>query len=227
MIDYPKIVPLPVRQGHDNFARRVWWRSFELPAAVTLRTTAKLRPGLAALQENPWQMLAAVCRATSAALTLHPRLNFYTFWGNLIWAGLPPKVCVVLENKDQSCGDIIVAGAHEKRQQELVAHLRDACNLRMELPDNLRRLLPEAAYLVERFSGKYIRNYANHSAPVFLSMLWLDGIEDIAYTPAHSMALYPGKPKDGLMPLTLCFNHQLANARPMGRFLLAIRELLQ
>ena len=29
------------------------------------------------------------------------------------------------------------------------------------------------------------------------------------------------------MPLTLCFNHQLANARPVGRFLLTIRDLLE
>lgn len=227
MANHSKIVPLPVRQSHDNFARRVWWRSFELPAAVTLRTTVQLRPSLAGLQDDPWQMLAAVCRAVSGALTLHPRLNFYTFWGNLVWAGMPPKVCVVLENKDMTCGDIIVAGAHERRQADLVAHLRDACNLRLERPGNLRRLLPEAAYLVERFSGRYIRGYAATSAPLFLSMLWLDGIEDIAYTPAHSMALYPGRPKEGRMPLTLCFNHQLANARPVGRFLLAIRDLLQ
>jgi hypothetical protein len=41
------------------------------------------------------------------------------------------------------------------------------------------------------------------------------------------MALFPGWPSQGRLPLTLCYNHQLANARPAGRLLLTIKDLLE
>ena len=57
-------------------------------------------------------------------------------------------------------------------------------------------------------------------------MIGLPGIEEVTFTPAHNLILFPTWPQDDRMPLTLCFNHQLANARPLGRYLLTVRDLL-
>ena len=83
--------PLPVVPGQSNYARRIWWRGFELTPGVSLKTSVRLRPSLAAPAHNPRHLLPALAQATSAALSLHPRLNFFTFWGRLVWAGLPVR----------------------------------------------------------------------------------------------------------------------------------------
>ncbi|MBI4799160.1 MAG: hypothetical protein HY794_10580 [Desulfarculus sp.] len=93
--------------------------------------------------------------------------------------------------------------------------------------DRLREAWPLATYALERLSGSYERLYIRHKAPLVISMLALPGIGAPSFVPAHSMALLPGWPKDGLLPLCLCFNHQLANARPVGRLLLTIKDLLE
>lgn len=84
-----------------------------------------------------------------------------------------------------------------------------------------------ASYWAERLSGSFAQDYARRNAPLFISMVGLEGIEEASFTPAHSMALYPGGLQDGRLPLVLCFNHQLANARPVGRFLLCLKEMLE
>ena len=219
--------PYPVSPEGSRFARRAWWRGFELTPGVTLRATASLRPALATA--GPWRHLAAVTWAASAALSLHQRLNYFTFWGHLTWAGWPPRVGVVLENGDSSCDMVVVAGAHLRDLDVLEGLLRGRRGA-LGLPDQrgrLRQALPVASYWAERLSGSFARDYARRNAPIFISMLGLRGIEEAAFTPAHSMALYPGWPQEGRLPLTLCFNHQLANARPLGRLLLAIKEMLE
>lgn len=224
---YHKIVPLPIAPGQGELPRRTRWRAPEAVHGVSLRANARLRPALARAQDQPWPMLAAVCRAASAALLLHPRLNFYTFWGRLRWAGLPPKVCAFLENADTSCTGVVIQAAHEMSQGRVIELLRAGRGQDEAPPSLMARLWPEADYVLRRLSGVYPAQYVRHNAPLFVSMLWLAGVDDLCYTPAHSMALYPGMPVDGLMPLTLCYNHQLANARPVGRLLRTIADLLE
>ena len=220
--------PLPVVPGQSNYARRVWWRGFELTPGVTLKTTARLRPTLAARAHNPRHLLLALIQAASAALSLHPRLNFYTFWGRLVWAGLPVRVGVVMEKPDFTCYLANLTDAHNQSWAELHRVIKEARQTQPpSLPERLREACPLPAYALERLSGSWTRRYQRAKAPLVISMLALPGIEGLTFTDAHSMALYPGWPEDGRLPLTLCFNHQLANARPMGRFLLTIREMLE
>ena len=219
--------PLPVIPGQNNFARRAWWRGFELVPGVSLKTTARLRPSLARRAQNPRDLLLAVAGAASAALTLHPRLNYYTFWGRLVWAGWPARVGVVMENPDLTCDLPIVADAHRKTWNALWAELSRE---RPAPPDSpyrrLREAWPTACYLAERLSGAFERDFIRRCAPVVISMIGLPGIEEVSFTPAHNMILFPGWPQDDQMPLTLCYNHQLANARPLARYLLTVRDLL-
>jgi hypothetical protein len=219
--------PYPVAHEGDRFARRVWWRGFELTPGVTLRATARPRPALAAA--SPWRRLAALTWAASAALAQHPRLNFFTFWGRPVGAGWPPRVAVVLENGDASCDMVVVAGAHAMSLDDLERLLRERRGAlgKPGLRGRLRETLPLASYWAERLSGSFARDYARRNAPLFISMVGLEGIEEASFTPAHSMALYPGGLQDGRLPLVLCFNHQLANARPVGRFLLCLKEMLE
>jgi hypothetical protein len=84
-----------------------------------------------------------------------------------------------------------------------------------------------AAYAAERLSGAYERAYVGNNAPLHISMLALPGVRGASFTPGHAMALFPGWPVEGRLPLTLCHNHQLANARPTARLLLTIKELLE
>lgn len=220
--------PYPIIKDIDRFARRGWWNGLETAHAVSLSTTAGLRPSLGRLPGDSWRLLAAVCQAASAALSLHPKLNYFTFWGKLCWAGPQPRVQVFLEEPELSCCSVVLSSAHEMRPGQVQEFLR--CN-GLQRPatgwELLRERWPMPGYLLERFSGALKRRYKKENAPLFISMLGLEGIEDLRFAPAHSMALYPGWPVNGRLPLTLCYNHQLANARPVGRFLLTIRDLLQ
>ncbi len=219
--------PLPVVPGASNYARRVWWRGFELTPGVSLKTSVRLRPSLARRAQHPRDLLLAVAGAASAALSLHPRLNYFTFWGRLVWAGWPVRVGLVMENPDLTCDMAVVSEAHQKSWPELAAALRQN---RQAVPDSpyerLREAWPTACYLAERLSGGFQRRYLRDNAPLFISMIALPGIEEAAFVPAHSMALFPGWPQDDRLTLTLCFNHQLANARPLARYLLTVRDLL-
>ncbi|MBU1450942.1 MAG: hypothetical protein KKB57_12405 [Proteobacteria bacterium] len=220
--------PLPVSPEGSRFARRAWWRGFELIPGVTLKATARVRPSLAA-GGGSWRLLASLAWAASASLALHPRLNFFTFWGRLAWAGWPPRVAVVLENGDASCDMVVVSGAHLMELDALEDLLRGRRGA-LGLPGwrgRMRQALPVACYWAERLSGSFAKDYARRNAPLFISMVGLKGIEEASFTPAHSMALYPGPLENGRLPLVLCFNHQLANARPVGRLLVSIKGLLE
>ncbi len=220
--------PMPVVPGESNFARRVWWRGFHLTPGVHLHANVHLRPALAERAGKPRELLLAVARAASAALTLHPRLNYFTFWGKLAWADWPARVGVVMENSDLSCDIVILRDAHLAPPGELLAALRHRpAPPPPGLYGRLREALPVACYAAERLSGAFQRNYVRASAPLFISMLALPGLERASFTTAHSMALFPGWPQGGLLPLTLCYNHQLGNARPVGRLLLTIKDLLE
>jgi hypothetical protein len=220
--------PLPVAPGLSNYARRVWWRGFDLTPGVTLKTMVRLRPSLAARAEEPRHLLPALVQAASAGLSLHPRLNFYTFWGRLIWAGEPVRVGVVMENPDQSCTLANLSDAHRLGWDELRQALHQAGHTPPPgLMERLREAWPVPTYLAERLGGLYARRYMRTTAPLFISMLALPGIDELTFAPAHSMSLLSGWPQEGRLPLTLCFNHQLANARPVGRLLLTIKELLE
>ncbi|MCB2186451.1 MAG: hypothetical protein KQJ78_08545 [Deltaproteobacteria bacterium] len=225
----PPFPPLPINSEGSNFARKAWWRAFELTPGVTLATTARLRPSLAQAADSPRHLAAAVTRAASAALTLHPRLNYFTFWGRLVWAGLPPRIGVVMENPDLSCAMVTLTAAHLAGQAEVMAQLgaREGMVRRPTARAWLREHLPLPAYLAERASGVFVRDYCRLNGPLFLSLLALRGIEEVTFTPAHSMALFPLWPEEERLKLILCFNHQLANARPVGRFLLTIKHLLE
>lgn len=219
--------PWPVAPHASNYARRVWWRGFELTPGVMLRASARLRPELAAMAERPRDLLPALVQAASGALSLHPRINFYVFWGRLVHAGGSARVGVVLENPDGSCTVVGVENAHRLSRAEV-----DRALAAGRLPaapgpwERLRERTPVACYLAERLTGVFARRYRREVPPLFLSQLGLAGIEELAFTPAHSMALYPGWPREGRLPLTLCFSHALANARPVARFLLTICDLL-
>ncbi|MCB2225570.1 MAG: hypothetical protein KQH53_02750 [Desulfarculaceae bacterium] len=219
--------PYPVASEGSRFARRAWWSGWELTPGVTLRATATLRPFLAGA--DPWRRLAAISWAASAALSLHPRLNFFTFWGRLAWAGWPVRVAAVLENGDSSCDMVVLSGAHQMSLDQLTMRLaaRQGALGPPGARARLREALPLAAYWAERLSGAFARDYARRNAPLFISMVGLKDIESAAFTPAHSMALYPGPVEHGRLPLVLCFNHQLTNARPAGRFLSCIKSLLE
>jgi len=221
--------PYPVSPEGSRFARRAWWSGWELTPGVSLSATAVLRPSLARAAGEPRRLLAALAWAAAAGLALHPRLNFFTFWGRLAWAGWPPRVAMVLENGDASCDMLVVAGAHGMTLAELESRIASRAGALGPPPGRgrLRQALPLTAYWAERLSGAFARDYARRNAPLFISMLGLPAIERTAFTPAHSMALYPGPVVEGRLTLVLCFNHQLANARPVGRLLTCIKELLE
>jgi hypothetical protein len=214
--------------GQSNYARRVWWRGFELTPGLCLKTKVRLRPSLAAQADNPRHLLPALVQAASAGLSLHPRLNFYTFWGHLIWAGEPVHVDVVMENPDQTCYLANISDAHRLSWPQLRQAIREARHTPPpSMLERLREAWPLPTYLLERLSGTWSRRYMREKAPLTISMVALPGIEELTFTPAHSMALLPGWPREGVLPLCLCFNHQLANARPVGRLLLTIKDLLE
>jgi hypothetical protein len=203
--------PLPVISGQSNYARKAWWRGFELTPGCVMKTTARLRPALAARCHDPKELLFSLAGAASAALTLHPRLNFYTFWGDMVWAGEPARVGVVLENPDQTCVTVSIAQAHALDKAAFAQALAQGRRARpLGSWERLRERWPLPCYLAERLSGHYRRAYTRHTPPLFISMLALPGIEDGSFTPAHSMLLAPAWPRDGLLPLSLCYNHQLA-----------------
>jgi hypothetical protein len=220
--------PLPLWPGGDRYPRRGVWRGSALVPSVSLKTTVKMRPWLAERAEQPLDLLISLTQAAAAALSLHPRLNFFNCDGRMVWAGPEQKICVVMENPDLTCDLVVVRQAHEMSRAEICQALKQRTGKRPQPPWNrLRQLFPVACFNLERWTRSLDRRLVNHSAPLFLSMLGLEGIEDVYYTPTTSMALYPGWPRQGRLPLTLCFSHQLGNARPVGRFLLTLRELLE
>jgi len=221
--------PYPISRYSNTYARRIWFSGFGIPRGVTLTTTANLRPDLNHKHSDPWKLLTSVCRGASAALEQFPRLNYFTFWGRLFWAGKPERVTVILENSDFSCDLVLLKAAHKLTTDDILRSLKDRGE--PVIPSRTRLFLSEhfpfSLYLMERLTGHYRRDYCLNNGPLFISMLGEPDIEDIAYTPEHSMALYPGWPKNGTMKLTLCFNHQLANARPVAKFLTAIKSSLE
>jgi hypothetical protein len=220
--------PLPLWPGGDHYPRRGVWRGSALVPAVSLKTTVRLRPWLAQRADQPRELLVGLVQAASAALSLHPRVNFFNCDGRMVWAGPEARVAVVMENPDLTCDLVVVRQAHEMQRQELSRALVERIGKRPQPPWNrLRQLFPAACFSLERWTGQLARRLVHHSAPLFVSMVGLAGIEEVAFTPTTSMALYPGWPQDGRLPLTLCFSHQLGNARPLARFLLTVRELLE
>ncbi len=228
MASAPAPRPWPVVPNASNYARRIWWRGFELTPGVSLRASARLRPELAALAQRPRELLPALVQAVSGALFLHPRLNFYVFWGRLVPAGRPVRVGVVLENRDGTCSMVSVADGH-RLSRAAIDQVLDAGRVPAATGawERLRERAPLPCYLAERISGRFQRRYQRQVPPLFLSQLGMPGIEELSFTPAHSMAIYPGWPRRGRLPLTLCFSHVLANARPVARFLLTVRDLLE
>jgi len=218
--------PYPIWPGGSNYARRGVWCGPYLVPGVTLRTTARLRTTLARLRSRG--LMLSVVQAACAALELHPRLNYFNLDGRLVWAGWPARVAVVLERPDHTCDLVVVAQAHRLDRRRLDRLLRPQPDpAPTGLWGRLRERLPRTCYWAERASGHLARRLVAHSAPLFVSLLGLPGIEELAFTPTHAMALYPAWPQEGRLPLTLCFSHQLANARPVARLLLTIRELLE
>lgn len=220
--------PLPIWPGGDRYPRQGVWRGSALVPAVSLKTTARLRPWLAERADHPRELLISLTQAASAALKLHPRLNFFNCDGRMVWAGPDQKVCVVMENPDLTCDLVMLRQAHELSRPEISRALLERTGKRPQAPlDRLRQIFPAACFRVERWTRSFDRRLTRYSAPLFVSMLGLAGIEELSYTPTTSMAIYPGWPEDGRLPLTLCFSHQLGNARPVARFLLTLRELLE
>jgi len=221
-------LPLPIWPGGDRYPRRGVWRGSSLVPAVRLRATARLRSGLASDGLKPLQLLLSVTQAASAALKLHPRLNFFNFDGRMRWAGPGQRVAVVMENPDLTCDLVVIREAHRMSRAALAKALLERDGRRPEAAWNrLCQLFPAACCHLERWTGLRDRRLLRDSAPLFISMLGLPGIEEVSFTPTTSLALYPGWPQDGRLPLTLCFSHQYGNARPLGRFLLTVRELLE
>jgi hypothetical protein len=223
------IKPYPISYRGSEYARHVWFSGYGVPRGVFLRTTAQLPPEFTDQHKQLWRILAKVCRAASAAILEHPRLNYYTFWGKPVWGGQPPRVNAIIENEDFSCDMALIEAAHEKDEETIIRELQDRSNIsdHGKPLSQLERRMPLLHFFIERFTGVYERKYCSIYAPLWISMVGLSEIEDVAYTPAHSMALYPSLQKDGELRLTLCFNHQLANARPVGRFLIAIKKILE
>ncbi len=220
--------PLPLWPGGDRYPRRGVWRGSAMVPAVSLKTTVRLRPWLAQRADQPRELLISLTQAASAALKLHPRVNFFNCDGRMVWAGPEPRVAVVMENADLTCDLVVVHRAHETDRLELGRALLARAGKRPQPPWNrLRQLFPATCFSLERWTGILDRRIVRHSAPLFISMLGLAGIEEVTFAPTTSMALYPGWPQEGSLPLTLCFSHQLGNARPVARFLLTVRELLE
>lgn len=220
--------PLPLWPSGDNYPRRGLWRGSALPPGVHMSTSARLRPWLARRQDQPREILLSVLQAAAGALELHPRLNFFNCWGRLVWAGEPVRAAAVLENPDLTCDLVVTAQPHRMTRDQLRQALEQGRGRAPSGPGaRLREAFPGAAYALERLGWAPQRRRLQERAPLFVSMLGLPGIDFLAYTPTLSMALYPGWPRDGRLPLTLCFSHQLGNARPVGRFLLTVKELLE
>ncbi len=174
-------------------------------------------------------MVVRIIQAIAQAMIEYPKLNYYTFWGKLVWAGEKPKISVIMENSDYSC-DIVLLEDPLFFNEEAIGNVLMNRDRRNEGEKKRRWLIgkfPLLYFLFERVTGKYVKEYTSEHGPVFLSIINLPGIQEVSYTPAHSMAIYPGWLENGKMKLTICFNHQLANARPVGRFLLRIREILE
>jgi hypothetical protein len=183
---------------------------------------------LAERADNPRELLISLTQAASAALLLHPRVNFFNCDGRMVWAGPDSRVAVVLENQDLTCDLVVVRNAHEMKRWDVGRALKEREGKRPQPPWNrLRQLFPAACYNLERWTRLLDRRLYCHSAPLFVSMLGLPGIEELSFAPSTSMALYPSWPEDGRLPLCLSFSHQMGNARPLARFLLTIRDLLE
>ncbi len=220
--------PLPLWPGGDRYPRRGVWRGSALVPAVSLKTTARLRPWLAERADQPLELLISLTQAASAALKLHPRVNFFNCDGRMLWAGPEPQVAVVMENQDLTCDLVVARQAHEMSRLELGRALTERIGKRPQPPWNrLRQLFPATSFSLERWTRFLDRRLTRHSAPLFISMLGLPGIEEVSFAPTTSMAIYPGWPENGRLPLTLSFSHQLGNARPVARFLLTVRTLLE
>jgi hypothetical protein len=225
--DVPRggVEPYPLWPGGSRYPREGLWQGKALVPAVRLKTTARLRPGLASA--GPRRLLPGLVQAASAALSLHPRLNFFNFGGRLVWAGRPERVAVVLERPDAACELVVVAGAHRLERAELERRLTTGAAPPAGAWHRFRERWPRLGFALDSWTGALRRRVLERGAPLFVSQLGLPGIEEVSFTPTHALALYPGWPEGGRLPLTLCFSHQLANARPAGRFLLTVRELLE
>jgi hypothetical protein len=220
--------PLPIWPGGDRYPRRGVWRGSAMVPAVSLKTTVRLRPWLAERSDQPREILISLTQAATAALALHPRVNFFNCDGRMVWAGPEPRVAVVMENQDLTCDLVLVPSAHEMNRKDVGRALIQRDGKRPQPPMNrLRQLLPSTCFNLERWTRLIDRRLVRYSAPLFISMLGLPGIEELSFAPTTSMALYPGWPENGRLPLTLSFSHQLGNARPVARFLLTVRDLLE
>lgn len=226
--------PYIINRHVDKYARRNWFTDYWIPG-VTLRTTVDIKPLADALKSKGLSLNSALIRAMAQALSEFPKLNYYTFWDKLVWAGEHTKISVIIEeNKYEECNWDMIIDAEKKNlkniQQNLLASVEKAKAMPQDksFVNKMMNWFPRISYYIKRYSGQLIREYSASAGPIIVTNINIEGVEEMQLCGVYfSTIVSPGRAINGNLPLVLTFNHQLANARPVAAFLARVKDILE
>lgn len=229
-----KETPYLINRHLDRYGRHIWFTDYWFPC-VTLRTTVDARALNNVLKTKKVSINAVLTKAAAQALSEFPKLNYCAFWGRLVWAGAQTKVTVILEeNKFEECNWDNIIDAEKKDLTTIHQELLSCKERIRQLPQNRSFMVrfmnrfPKTAYYLKRFSGQLIKEYMATTGPMIITNMNIEGVDEMQVCGVYfSTVLCPGRIKDDKMPLLLSFNHQLANARPVGAFLARLKDILE
>ena len=93
----PKSPPYRLSKCTDRYVRTIMCNPPQWNPSVILKTTINAEAMRDLAKQRKISINAFLVKALAIALSKHPRLNYFSFWGKLVWAGDTTKVAVVRE----------------------------------------------------------------------------------------------------------------------------------
>lgn len=229
-----KTPPYTINRYIDRFARVIWFSPKTWFPAVWLKTEVASDSLVRVSKERKISINAFMIKAAAVALSEFPRLNYYTFWGKLIWAGPKTRVSMICEMEEhEGCEVLTVEEAEHKGLIDIVGEMKTfmddgrACSVKPTFGQRLMNRFPRLSFYFLKWTGLYAKQAMAGYGPVSISNVNMPGITDGGSGVYYSTILAAGRVQDGKMPLKLMYNHELANARPLIAYLSRVKELLE
>lgn len=227
-----RLPPYRISRTIDRFARKIWFTPRCWFPAVIVRATADIARLKVACSARGVSINAALLKAMAMALAEFPRLNYYTVRGRMVWGGSKTSVSIVVEEEPyEACHQVRIEDAEAKTLEEIqreIAAGRAAPVGPIRISQRLMNLFPRTMFFWKKITGRIGQDVVAHNGVVVLTNINTPQIDEMVTAAVYfTMILCPGTIREGKMPLTLSFNHELANARPVAAYLARVKEILE
>jgi len=226
-----KCPPYKLYKYGNRYLRKIVYNPPLWNPAVVLKTTVEAQKLFSLIKEKNFSLNACLVKALAIALTRHPRLNYLPLWGDMIWAGDHTKVGVVREEQPlEDVFQFFVMDAETKSLAQIKQEFQQAKDPSGDNASLMKAMdrFPNLFYQVGKRTGLFAKSLASVSCPIMLTNLNVPGVDEmISAGVPHAMLVCIGLLNDKKLPISLSFNHQLANARAVAVYLAEVKAILE